>query len=166
MLIDGYPKLLKQMAIAAFNERQISIENTTDVVMENYMSLVLPDIDSATIADLIRGRDSLEAKISAFDGFAKMKMYSSKWIYEFILGLRNRFAMIVSTADEFGDKIESSITLVRPSDASDVTVTDDRAQLKAYTNGSIDVSFVEGSHISMLDNGNLLKYINETYLVQ
>lgn len=166
LLIDGYPRLLKRMAIAAFNGRQITMQNTTDIVMENYMSLVLPDVDPATIANLIKGQTTLEAKISAFDSFAKMKMYSPKWIYEFILGLRNRFAMLVAAPDEFGNKIEASITLVRPSEASEVTAIDDRKQLKSYTNGITDVSFVEGSHISMLENGNLLKYINEIYLVK
>lgn len=166
LLIDGHPRLLKQMAIAAFNDREITTDNATDIVMENYMSLVLPDVDPTTIASLIKGHDTLEAKISAFDGFAKMKIYSSKSIYEFVLGIRNRLAMVVATPDEFGNKIEASITLVRPSEASEVTAMDDRKQLETYTSGITDVSFVEGSHISMLENGNLLKYINEIYLVE
>lgn len=151
------------MAVTAFDGREITYANTLDVVMENYLSLMLPDVEPATIANTLAKRKTIEAKITAFENFPKLKIYKSNWLNDFITGLANRLSITLNAAHEIDSKIQSSITLVRPN-AFSSQMAHDKAELTECTNGKVDVAYIEGSHVTILENGNLLTFINNRYL--
>lgn len=165
LLIDGYPKLLKDMALESFGNRQITPETALDNVMESFLSLMLPDMDAEAIHSTIKDHNTIDSKLAAFRKFDKIKIFSEKWIHDFILGLRNRLLMVVNTVDESKQPIESSITLVRPFEtASDGT--EEQKHLEKYTKGNVCVTYLDGSHVTLLENERLLQFFNETFLAK
>lgn len=163
LLIDGHPRLLQQMAVAAFEGRPITYETTLDVSMENYLSLILPGAEPTAIAAALGQQTTLDAKIAVFENFPKIKMYKANWLRDFITGLTNRLSITLNV-DDFHIRIQSPITLVRPKEYS-AQLAHDQAELNKYTTGTVYVAHVDGTHITMLENGNLLAFINENYLV-
>lgn len=164
LLIDGHPMLLKQMAIVALDGREPTIENTTDLIMLQLFSLSCPEMPSNAILNILQKHRTMEEKLTAFITQTQKRLpRTNEQVLELITGMRNRLTMALNMPDNLGEKIASPITLVRPLEGS-ITDSDERTQLACYTKGQVDVKFVEGTHFTMLENGELLKFINDVYL--
>lgn len=163
LLIDGHPVMVKQMGVNAFEGRDITYTTTIDVIMENFLSLILPDMDLANIIETLSKHKSIETKIAAFEGFPPIRKFKGSWMREFISGLVNRLSMILNASDEAFERIRSPVTLVRPNECSSEKESD-KSELVKRTKGPVNVTYVDGSHITMLENGNLLVFINNSYL--
>lgn len=165
LLIDGHPKLLRDMALESFGSRPITPETALDNVMENFLSLMLPEMDTETIHGIIKDHNTIDSKLAAFRNFDKIKIFADKWIHDFILGLRNRLLMVLNAADESKQPMESSITLVRPFEtASDCA--EEKKHLEKYTKDDVCVTYLDGSHVKLLENERLLQFFNEIFLAK
>lgn len=164
LLIDGHPLLVKQMGTAAFDGKEPTIENTTDLIMQQIFSFMFPEMPSNVILDVLRKHKTVEGKITAFDTPTQKRFSrTNEQMLELIGGIRNRIKMALDAPDNFGERIGSPITLVRPAAGSSADL-DEKNQLACYTKGQVDIKFVEGTHFTMLENDELLKFINDVYL--
>lgn len=165
LLIDGYPKLLKQVANASINATDG--ENTPEKIVDFAISSVVSVLGRTTpdeILYIIKDHQTFEAKLSALSTLPhEINQIPSKLLRELIMGFHNRFLMSWNAETDTVAKIESPITLVRSIETSTVEA-EDRKQLEAYTNGAFDVVTVEGSHFTILSNDSLYKFINDTFL--
>lgn len=91
----------------------------------------------------------------------KKREYSDAYLKEIGFGLINRVKMVLSEKEEYsGEKIKSNITLIRPSTNLVVDIDKDY-NLNQYTNGQVFVKFMDGNHLTILDNAELYKTIDE-----
>lgn len=165
MLIDSYPKLMKQVAITSINA--LDGENTPEKLMDFAISSVVSVLGRTTtdeIMYLIKDHQTLEAKLSALSTLThEMGAIPSKLLRELIMGFHNRFLMSWNVETEIETKLESPITFIRSIETSTVE-SEDRKYLEQYTNGELEVVTVEGSHFTILSNDSLIKFINESFL--
>lgn len=87
--------------------------------------------------------------------------YSKIYLKNFGYGLFNRLKMILyeNNKCEKDERIRSNITLIRPKVHLVSDIENDYG-LMQYTDGQVAVSFVEGNHLSMIDNSELYTIIN------
>lgn len=166
LLIDGAPAYAKRLALglatsAAKNEQ---VENALILVM-------LKNLTNELLTDVVLPRlNSCENYDSKFQVILELlpdalkASYSENYIKKIMFAMLNRLkALFTHNTDQKIDdneKIHSPILLVRPTNASVTDIAEDY-ELSNYANGEITVKYVNGSHITILDNDKLVEIIHE-----
>ena len=75
--------------------------------------------------------------------------------------LFNRIKIALETDLDHPRPVQSPILLVRPTEVSVVDIEEDY-DLSRYTDGNVSLKFVEGNHITMLDNPKLVQIIADS----
>lgn len=89
--------------------------------------------------------------------------YSIEYTKEMISNICNSILMLETTDFSTIPKIKSDISLIRASEPM-FTDTEDDYLLSQCTTGVINVTVVEGDHMTILDNDALVKIFNEKIL--
>lgn len=87
-------------------------------------------------------------------------LYSAEYLRKMANCLFKRIKMVIDYKANANQMLKSPITLVRPTEISIVDVEEDYGVHK-LTNGVTNVKYVEGNHLTMLDNTKLVQIINE-----
>lgn len=87
-------------------------------------------------------------------------LYSTEYLRNMAHCLFQRIKMVIAYKNESTYVLRSPITLVRPTEISIVDVEDDYG-IHKLTNGTTNVKYVEGNHLTMLENSKLIQIINE-----
>lgn len=138
-------------------------ENVQNFLLSQMAFEILPDDDTKpdAIRNVLLQEKTYEDRIDKFVSLMKKRDYSDAYLKNVGHGLLNRIKMVMSEKEEYsGEKIKSNITLIRPSINLVVDIENDY-QLNQYTSGKTSVKFIEGNHLTVLDNLELYKIINE-----
>lgn len=167
LLIDGAPVYLKRLE-AAITKSTSKDENIEDVlIMLAFFNLCSGEQTEKFIVQL-RECNEWSKKTDLLHDYlpdAIKAAYSTPYLNKILAAMSNRLKAVTKLKID-GDaaaeivKLQSQITLVRPSQASFSDIADDY-ELSALAARPIDVRYVQGSHLSMLDNEEITQIINE-----
>lgn len=159
LLIDGSPDFLKQFLRTANTHASDSEESLQLLIMIVIIRLVFPD-DKDEIISVISACKTWDDKIDKLLEFSKdHNTYSEEYIRKMSLSIYLRTKMVIDLDLNSFSMINSSITLVRPTDAVFSEIVEDY-HLTKYTKGKVFLKFAEGNHTSILDNKKIVDYIH------
>lgn len=167
LLIDGAPVYLKRLE-AAITKSTSKDENSEDVlIMLTFFNLCSGEDTEKFIAQL-QESDSWSKKMDLLHDYlpdAIKSAYSTPYLHKILAAMSNRLKAVTKLNID-GDavekivKLQSPVTLIRPTQASFTDIADDYALSKLAAR-PIDVRYVQGNHLSMLDNEEITKIIDE-----
>lgn len=89
------------------------------------------------------------------------KVYSDEYGIILLNSFVNRIKLTLSVdLKKFSSLEQTPITLVRPTEFSILEIEDDYG-LSAYSSENIDIKYIEGNHITILENPKLHDLLNE-----
>lgn len=140
---------------------EATIENIQDFLLEQLAYEILPEQRPDVIKNVLNEEKNWEDRMNKYISLMSKQEFSDKYLREIGYGLQNRFKIVLNENEEYtGEKLQSNITLIRPATGFGVEIDNDY-RLTKYTNGSVFVSFIDGNHLSMLDNVQLYEIIND-----
>lgn len=161
LLIDGSPSFLKQLSKA-----KISTE-ITDESMQLMLTIaivhnIFPEESPDEIMSKLTVCKTWNDKVSKLCEFGKASNseYTENYLRSMTHGMYRRLKMVMEYDTKNVKKIKTGITLVRPTEVAVVEIDEDY-ELSKYTEGKVNLKFIEGNHITMLDNSKLSDIINE-----
>lgn len=162
--VDGSTMLFKRVLKALMPNMEPTYENVQNFLLSQLAFEILPELQPDAIRSVLLEEKSYEDRVDKYISLMKKRDYSDAYLKKIGLGLSNRVKMVLSEKEEFtDDKIKSDITLIRPSINLVVDIANDY-QLSQYTSGRVFVNFVDGNHLSILDNDELYQIINNISL--
>ncbi|XP_055593806.1 fatty acid synthase-like [Uranotaenia lowii] len=159
LLLDGAPKFLQMMAQKSLSGNTTD-ENIQNVLMVNMINVVFPTLTMEQITPILRGTSFEDRLRKLTELFKQQSKYSSEYIAKMTEALfkRVKLATLMDVTDFKG--LNVPITLVRPSEKSVTDIEDDYG-LSECTVDEVFLRFIEGSHMTMLENELLVHFINE-----
>lgn len=139
--------------------------NVSDESVENFILMhmafeALPDLQNDVIYKVFADHKTYMARCDAIIDMITQPEYSRDYLKSIYIGALNRTKMIMTESDNFnGERIRSNITLIRPT-IHLVPGMENDYNLKQYTDGRVLVSFIEGNHLTILDNIQLYQILN------
>lgn len=169
ILIDGSPAYLKRLAQGLVRTAQIDNNHIEDLlVMVMFNHFCSSDVRERFVSKLALC-GSWHSKIQLILEFVSTELkatYSKDYLANIIVAILNRLKVVISLNlenDEVGavmdTKLKSSITLIRPTQASFTDIVEDYG-LHKFTEQPIIVHYIEGGHLSILENVDLAHTIN------
>lgn len=163
LLIDGSPLWLKQLGYAHIGgTQQVSDEMVQVMLLMVIVNMVFPD-DSpeeiiASLADFATWPEKVNHLVNL--GLKSNLKYSEDYLRKMVSSLYSRLRLVFDFDINAVPKVKSSITLVRPTEVAVVDIDEDY-ELSKYTEGTVQLKFIEGNHGTMLDNPQLADIIND-----
>lgn len=160
IIADGSTSLFKRMLNSLMPNVDATTENVEKFLQMQLAFEILPELKFEEIQQVMLEEKTMETRADKFISLMKKSEYSNAYLKDFGYGLLNRVLMVLKESDEYtGDKIESNITLIRPTTNLVINIENDY-QLNQYTKGKVTVGFIDGTHLTMLDNKQLYQIIN------
>lgn len=167
ILVDGSPNYLKRMAQGLL--RTTKVEDHTDVlIMVIFSQFGQSEYRDNFIAKLSE-ISVLEQKIDLVMEFLSTEIkdiYSVEYIKKLAVAIMNRLKIVIALNLEDGkisdimeNRLKSPITLIRPTQASFSDIDEDYS-LHRYTEQEVNIKYVEGNHLTVLENPELTDIIN------
>lgn len=159
--VDGAVALFKQSMQPHMPQKGALNEGIEDFILMQLVFEILPDLELNEIKKVLSDKKTFEDRTDAFIDMMPKPEYSKEYLKNFGYGLSNRLKMILNEDDKCGvdEQIRSNITLIRPKVHLVPDIENDY-NLKQYTAGAVTVSFVEGNHLSIVDNSELYSIIS------
>lgn len=167
VLIDGSPEYLWRLAQGVSQGVEGGIEN--DLFMMIFKLFCYPE----SIEDFVKKLSVLtdiKMKIDCLSEFTLPEYkdkYSKDYIYNVAVAISNRLKLIaglnIGNDDMAGildTKLKSPITLIRPSEASFADIDEDY-YLNKYSEQKVNIKYVNGHHLTVLENIELTNILNE-----
>lgn len=160
LLIDGAPKFLHKLALDQMSDNWT--EETVQIVLfAGILNTIYPD-ETTDVLPIISGCPSFEARMDKLLELTKdQNIYSESYLRMMTKALFNRIKITLLYDVNKITPLESPITLVRPTEVSVVDIEEDYG-LAEYTKGTVSLKFLEGNHITMLENPKLTQIITES----
>jgi fatty acid synthase, animal type len=159
VLIDGAPPFLKKLSLDQMTE-DYTDESIQLIIMAGIIRMIFPE-DNTEIIRIIAACPTWDERVKKLIEFSKeQNIYSEQYVLQMTTAIFNRIKIALSTDLENVEPIKSSITLVRPTEVSVIDIEEDYG-LSRYTEQPINLKFIEGNHVTMLDNPKLGQIINE-----
>jgi fatty acid synthase, animal type len=159
LLIDGAPTFLKKLVVDQMPTAQ-SDEGVQTVLINGIMRTVYPE-EKVDVVQIMKNNPTWEARVEkVLEMATDQYLYSQDYLRAMANCLFQRIKMVISYKSEANQVLKSPITLVRPTEISIVDVEDDYG-IQKLTSGNTSVKYVEGNHLTMLENSKLIQIINE-----
>ncbi|XP_029725313.1 fatty acid synthase [Aedes albopictus] len=158
LLLDGAPKYLKQWSLKLLNNNP-SDDEIQKLILLALFAMVFPDQPPEkvmAILELESFDDQIEKLIELG---AEPSGYSPEYIRNMTKALCKRIKIAAHLNLDEDQPLDLPVTLVRPTDAPFTDIEDDYG-LANYTTGDKTLQMVEGSHVSMLENDDIVEIIN------
>ncbi|XP_055640185.1 fatty acid synthase-like [Toxorhynchites rutilus septentrionalis] len=158
LLIDGSPALLYQLSLEYLGE------NPPDALIEKFLmagiiSLVLPNQPPEKVYSIMEV-PTYEAQIEKLIEVGKDKAdYTPDYTRRISRALFNRCKLVCRPDAANGAKLNLPIVLARASEASTSNIGEDYG-LSGHTTGLVSIRTVSGTHMTMLENPELIEIIN------
>lgn len=160
IIADGSAALFKRTLRVLMPNMDPSPENVELFLQVQLAYEILPEVQTDAIQRIVLEEKTIDARMEKYISLMKKRNYSDVYLKNMGYGLVNRVGMVLREDEVYtGKKIQSNITLVRPTTNWAGEIEHDY-QLKQYTNGHVFVEFIEGTHLTMLDNTKLYQIIN------
>jgi fatty acid synthase, animal type len=159
ILIDGSPKFIK--ALAKVHMIDSSDETIQTFVLISLMMIIFPD-DNGDKIKRVLSEITWETRLATIAVISKENtIYSEEYLFMIVRAVVNRLKLTMSLNLEKLPKLDFiPVTLIRPSEFSLVDIEEDYG-LSAYLEQKAEIKFVEGNHLTMLDNPALFEMINK-----
>lgn len=159
--VDGSVMVFKRGVKLLMPNIGESDDNVEYFILMHVAFEILPELQIDVILKVLSEHKTWEARSDAIISMVTQPEYSRGYLKNIALGALYRFKMIMNESDNcMGERIQSNITLIRPTIHLVPDIENDY-NLKQYTDGRVLVSFVEGNHMTMLDNTQLYQIIND-----
>lgn len=166
ILIDGSPAYLKRLAQGMAKTTTLDDENKLFMVLFKHLcSAESTDRFVTTLDGLTDTPSKINLVIEHLSDEIKLT-YSREYLYNMTVAILNRLKVVIGMNISDDDisavidaKLRSKITLVRPTQSSFKDIDEDYG-LHHYSEYPIEVRYVKGNHLSMLDNSELITIIN------
>lgn len=160
VLIDGAPLFLKRLSIDQFTS-DYTDEIIQTTLLANSIQTVFHE-DDGQIMKLVLTKPTWDSRLDKLTEFTKEhNLYSDLYLRSILNALVNRIKLVLNlNIDSFKPLKHTIITLIRPTEASVIDIDEDYGSNK-LSDHKINIKFVEGNHITMLDNHKLTVLIND-----
>lgn len=159
VLIDGAPPFLKKLVVDQM-PATLSDEAVQNVLISGILRTVFPD-EKTDVIQIMKNNPTWESRIeNMLEMTSDQYIYSNDYLRIMAHCLFQRIKMVINYKTNPSDMLKSPITLIRPTEISIVDVDEDYGVHK-LTNGTSNVKYVEGNHLTMLENIKLIQIINE-----
>lgn len=163
LLIDGSPHWLKQLGYGHIGGTQkVGEEVIQMMLLTTIINIVYPEDNPedliASMVDFPSWPDKVNHLVAY--GLEINLKYSEEYLRNMVYSMYSRLRLVFDFDINAVAKLKSSITLVRPTEVAVVDIDEDY-ELSKYTDGSIQLKFIEGNHSTMLDNPELAQIIND-----
>lgn len=163
VLIDGAPVFLQQLACGHF--RDIKAKVTDDSIQLILIVAIIQNIFPLEKTDdlLLKLKEcpTWLSKVDKLIQFGKSQTeYTEEYLRSTAQALYNRTKIVFEYDCSQVKKIKSPITLIRPTEVAVVEIEEDY-ELSRCTEGPVTLKFIEGNHMTMLDNIKLADIIND-----
>lgn len=159
--VDGSIALFKQSMQKFMPPHSSLDESIQHFIVMQLVFEILPNMELTEIERVLKEKKTFEDRVDAFIDMMPKSKYSKAYLKNFGYGLLNRLRMILNEDDkcEADERIRSNITLIRPT-VHLVPDIENNYNLDQYTDGQVSVRFVDGNHLSMMNNPELYSIIN------
>lgn len=160
VLIDGAPLFLKKLSIDHF-KTDFSDETIQTMLIANSIQTVFHG-DDGEILKLVLSKPTWDSRLDKLTEFTKEhNLYSDLYLRSILNALVNRIKLVLNlNIESFKPLKHTLITLIRPTEASVIDIDEDYGTNK-LSEHKINMKFVEGNHITMLENHKLTGLIND-----
>jgi fatty acid synthase len=159
VLVDGAPGFLKKLAIEQM-AGDMSDNAVQIVLLVGILRTIFPN-ENVDISVLVKEYTTWEARLDWIVELSKeQNIYSEAHVRRMTNACFNRIKALLDSELDTENRLKAPITLIRPTEVSVADIEEDYG-LSKYTNSSIQLKFIEGNHITMLDNPKLSQIINE-----
>lgn len=159
VLIDGAPIFLKKLVVDQMPTAH-SDEAVQNVLISGIMRTVYPE-EKIDVMQIMANNPTWDMRVEKVIEMATDQyLYSTDYLRTMANCLFKRIKMVLDYKSDPSRKLRSPVTLVRPTEISIVDVDEDYGVNK-LTSGTTNVRFIEGNHLTMLDNAKLVQIINE-----
>lgn len=160
VLIDGAPLFLKKLSIDHF-KTDFSDETIQTMLIANSIQTVFHENDGE-ILKLVLSKPTWDSRLDKLTEFTKEhNLYSDLYLRSILNALVNRIKLVLNlNIESFKPLKHTLITLIRPTEASVIDIDEDYGTNK-LSEHKINMKFVEGNHITMLENHKLTGLIND-----
>uniref|UniRef100_A0A1B0G5K6 Uncharacterized protein n=1 Tax=Glossina morsitans morsitans TaxID=37546 RepID=A0A1B0G5K6_GLOMM len=160
LLIDGAPHFLTKLAHLHLGEH-VTDNDLYDLLLSIVVREIFPGNTKELLEQQFNELPTIEQKMEKFDEYiAKQSVYSSDYSKAMIHAMFRRICSVINHDPKKFEQINTSITLVRPTDVA-LRDIDENYCLQKITNGTVIVKLIEGNHTTMLDNPALTRLIND-----
>lgn len=165
LLIDGAPTFLKNLSLSTLGQHTQEISDSSiqmmmlSVICHRVFPNDYPDEIILSLAELKNWPDRVNRMIE-IARTAKIQ-YSEQYMRDMVEMLFIRLKSLFAYEVDKNFKVQSSITLVRPTEVAVVDIDEDY-ELSKLTAGTVSLKFIEGNHQTMLDNVKLTEVINDS----
>lgn len=161
VLLDGAPDFLKKLTVGQIandiNENSLQI-----MIASNIVRNLIPDESFEELYEKFVHIPSWAERVDKVIELTKSQnVYSLDYLRKLSVGVYNRVRIVVDTDNNKEiQKITSPITLIRCAEVSVVDIDEDY-ELYKFTSGVVNLKFIDGNHVTMLENPKLPALINE-----
>lgn len=116
VIADGAASLFKKLLKVLMRNTDPSHENVGMFLQAQLAYEILPELQPDAIQQIILEEKTFDARMNKYISLMKKRDYSDNYLKNMGYGLINRVGMILRENDVYsGDRIQSNITLIRPS---------------------------------------------------
>lgn len=160
VLVDGAPAFLKKLAVDQMTTN-FTDESVQIILLAGILRTIFPE-ENLDVARVILDYPTWDERVNQILELSKdQHLYSQEYLRTMTNALFSRIKMALHYDLDIITPIKSPITLIRPSEVSVVDI-DEEYGLSKYTTGTVSLKFIEGNHITMLENHKLTQIINES----
>lgn len=159
VLVDGAPAFLKKLVVDQM-PTTYSDEAVQNVLISGIMRTIFPE-EKIDVMEIMRNNPTWEARVERLVEMATDQyLYSNDYLRKMANFIYHRIKMVIDYKADPEQTLKSPITLVRPTEISIVDVEEDYGVFK-LTQGNTNLKYIEGNHLTMLENIKLVQIINE-----
>lgn len=160
LLIDGAPVFLKQLSYGHITSN-VTDESIQLMLIISIVQNMFPEESPEEIMLKLAECPTWDQKIDKLIEFGRSQTeYSEQYMRSMAHALFNRLKIVFNYDTKNVKKIKSAITLVRPTEVAVVDIDEDY-ELSRFTEGPVNLKFIDGNHTSVLDNMSLADVIND-----
>lgn len=158
-IIDGSPKFINKLSNQLI-PKDYTDDDLLEIILVACIKILFGNL-AQEVAKEIFAKESAEAKFEEFLRKAAEKgEYSIEYGRKMMNGVFNRIKISLNADKILFEKLKSStqISLIKPSEASLLDIDGDYG-LSDLSDGTIEVKVIEGDHLSILSNFELIQFI-------
>lgn len=160
LLIDGAPVFLKQLSYGQITT-DITNESIQLMLIVAIVQNIFPEESPEQIMLKLTECPTWEKKVDKLVEFGRAQSeYSEQYMRSTTQAMYNRLKILLNYDTENVQRIKSHITLVRPTEVAVVDIDEDY-ELSRFTEGQVNLKFIDGNHTTVLDNDKLIQIIND-----
>lgn len=160
VLIDGAPQFLKKLVVDQMPSSDTD-EGVQAVLISGLLRSVFPE-EKIDAFQIMRDYPTWDERIDHLVEIGKEQyLYTVDYLRTMANCLFMRIKMVIEYEIDKKQSLRSPITLIRPTEISIVDVEEDYG-IQRLTRGEVLVKYVNGNHLTMVENSKVVQIIHET----